>query len=158
MTARPALPTAVKVILLSPNARTPQRSTAGAGGYDLFSDKRSVVPAATSRAGKVAIGRALISTGIALTIPRGCVGRIGSRSGLSTSHNIEVGAGWIDSDYRGEVKIELKNLGPTTFIVEPQMRIAQLLILRLADTKLTKTDRLSSTRRGPRGFGSTGSR
>src|SRR5439155_2237994 len=99
----------VKVTKLSPNARVPVKATAGAAGYDLFASEATVVPASTVRDGRVEIGHALVATGIAISLPPGHVGRIGSRSGLSTRHNIEVGAGWIDPDYRGELMIELKN-------------------------------------------------
>ena len=104
----------------------------------------------------MAIGRALVSTGIALVIPRGCVGKIGSRSGLSVDRNIEVGAGWIDPDYRGEIKVELKNFDSREFVIEAHMRIAQLFVLRLANVKLEHASRLPISGRGARGFGSTG--
>ena len=99
----------MKVIRLSPKAKLPLKASESAAGYDLFASEAAVVPASVVRDGRVEIGHALVGTGIAVSLPPGHVGRIGSRSGLSTRHNIEVGAGWIDPDYRGEVKIEMKN-------------------------------------------------
>src|SRR2546426_9622592 len=83
---------------------------------------------------------------------------IWSRSGLSTRHNIEVGAGWIDPDYRGELKIELKNFSNRDFVVEEGMRIAQLLVLPFASPEVEVTDELPRSVRGAGGFGSTGLR
>jgi len=86
------------------------------------------------------------------------VGRIGSRSGLSVAKNIEVGAGWIDPDYRGEIKVELKNLSSHDFIVDAAARIAQLFILSVATPDLEETNALPPSTRGAGGFGSTGMR
>ena len=146
----------MKILKLFPEAKAPVRSTSEAAGFDLFSRKAMQVPGSLTEAGRVKIGRALIPTGIAVAIPSGCVGRIGSRSGLSVKHNIEVGAGWIDPDYRGEVMIELKNFGAEEFLVEPGARIAQLFVVRLADVEVELVDSLSDTERSDGGFGSTG--
>ena len=146
----------MKVIRLSPQAKLPVKASEGAAGFDLFSSERTVVPAASARDGRVDIGHALVSTGIALSLPPGHVGRIGSRSGLSTRHNIEVGAGWIDPDYRGEIKVELKNYSGQDFVVEEGSRIAQLIILPIASPELELTDSLPPSSSGPGGFGSTG--
>jgi dUTP pyrophosphatase len=71
-------------------------------------------------------------------------------------HNVEVGAGWVDSDYRGELKVELKNLGLKAFTIEPGMRIAQIVVLQTGDLRVRKRRRLPPSARGTRGFGSTG--
>ena len=146
----------MKVLKLYPEAKTPIRSTGEAAGVDLFAREAMQVPGSVSEAGRVTIGQALISTGIAVAIPSGHVGRIGSRSGLSVKHNIEVGAGWIDPDYRGEVMVELKNFGAETFQVEQGARIAQLFVLKSADVDVEIVDSLSQTERSDGGFGSTG--
>lgn len=146
----------MKISRLSSRAKLPHRATDGAAGYDLFAAERTVIPGAHAREGRVDIGRALVPTGLALSIPAGHVGRIGSRSGLSVKHNIEIGAGWIDSDYRGEVKVELKNFSGQDFIVEEGDRIAQLIILPIVTPELEPIDHLPSTTRGAGGFGSTG--
>ncbi len=146
----------MKIQKLHPEAKIPVRSTSEAAGFDLFAKENTQVPGSKADAGKVHIGRALISTGIAIAIPKGCVGRIGSRSGLSVKQNIEVGAGWIDPDYRGEVMVELKNLGAEIFEVEQGARIAQLFVVQLADAEIEVVDSLSDTERDEGGFGSTG--
>lgn len=146
----------MKVARLSPRAKLPVKASEDAAGYDLFAGEAAVVPASAVRDGRVEVGRALVGTGIAVSLPAGHVGRIGSRSGLSVKHNIEVGAGWIDPDYRGEVKIEMKNLSGRDFVVEEGMRIAQLFILPFASPKLEEADSLPSSARGAGGFGSTG--
>jgi dUTP pyrophosphatase len=141
---------------LSPKAKLPVKASAGAAGYDLFASEAAVVPASAVRDGRVEIGHALVGTGIAVSLPAGHVGRIGSRSGLSVKHNIEVGAGWIDPDYRGEVKIEMKNFSGRDFLVEEGMRIAQLFVLPFVSPELEEADSLPSSVRGAGGFGSTG--
>ncbi len=146
----------MKVARLSPKAKLPVKASQGAAGYDLFASEPAVVPASAVRDGRIEIGHALVGTGIAVSLPPGHVGRIGSRSGLSTRQNIEVGAGWIDPDYRGEVKIEMKNFSGQDFIVEEGMRIAQLFILPFASLELEEADGLPPSARGAGGFGSTG--
>ena len=148
----------MKVTRLSPKAKLPVKASEGAAGYDLFASEAAVVPASVVRDGRIEIGHALVGTGLAVSLPPGHVGRIGSRSGLSTRHNIEVGAGWIDPDYRGEVKIEMKNFSCQDFIVEEGMRIAQLFILPFASPELEEADSLSPSARSAGGFGSTGMR
>ena len=71
-------------------------------------------------------------------------------------HNIEIGAGWIDPDYRGEVKIEMKNFSGQDFIVEAGMRVAQLFILPFASPAMEEAGGLPPSARGAGGFGSTG--
>ena len=147
----------VKINLLSDQARIPEKMTSGSAGYDLYAASNAVVPAAkTSGNGAVDIGRCLVPLGIALELPIGTVGRIAARSGLSTRANIEVGAGWIDSDFRGEVMVELKNLSSVDFKIVPGDRIAQLILLTKVDAEFVLGDTLSSTPRGTSGIGSTG--
>ena len=147
----------VKITLLSDRAHIPTRMTAGSAGYDLYAAVDAVVPATTTLAnGTVDIGRCLVSIGIALELPVGTVGRIAARSGLSTKFNIEVGAGWIDSDFRGEVMVELKNLSSTDYEITAGDRIAQLILLKTFRAALVLSDDLESTYRGTSGMGSTG--
>jgi dUTP pyrophosphatase len=146
----------LEVKLLKPKAQVPNRLTEGSAGFDLFAAESVIVPAASIVSGHVSIGRALVPIGIAISIPGNCVGRIGSRSGLSVNKNIEVGAGWIDSDYRGEVCVELKNLSPQDFAVAVGMRIAQLFVLPLAMVDICCVSELPSSERGQGGFGSSG--
>ena len=146
----------MKVKLLSPEAKVPTRATPGSAGVDLYAVRSVLVPGSSVRKGKARGGRALIPTGVALIIPNGCVGRICSRSGLSVRHNIEVGAGWIDSDYRGEIHVELKNFGGDDFHVKPGMRIAQLILLKIDQIKIQVVKSLPSSKRSCSGFSSTG--
>ena len=98
--------------------------TDGSAGYDLYAAVDAVVPSATTSAnGAVDIGRCLVPLGLAFELPIGTVGRIAARSGLSTKFNIEVGGGWIDSDFRGEVMVELKNLSSADYKITAGDRI-----------------------------------
>ena len=146
-----------KISLLSDRAQTPTRMTDGSAGYDLYAAVDAVVPAATiSPGGTVDIGRCLVPLGLAIEMPIGTVGRIATRSGLSIKFNIEVGAGWIDSDFRGEVMVELKNLSSADYKITAGDRIAQLILLKTLQADLVVSDRLESTSRGTSGMGSTG--
>ena len=102
--------------------------------------------------------RALIPTGIAMALPSGFEAQIRPRSGLAYKHGVTVlnSPGTIDADYRGEVKVPLINLGPEAFVVEPGMRIAQMVIAAVPTVKIIETETLDETDRGQGGFGSTG--
>ena len=136
---------------LHDGARVPTRGSALSAGFDLYCDKGF----------EIAPGhRHLVSTGIALEIPGdGAYGRIAPRSGLAVKHGIQVGAGVVDADYRGEVKILLyNNDGSDTFSATAGDRIAQLIIERckMPDVTVVTNRALSATDRGASGFGSTG--
>lgn len=146
-----------KVKKILETAQLPTRMTPGSAGYDLYAAAEVVIPASqVTPEGKVEIGHALISTGLSLEIPLGMVGRIGSRSGLSVKANLEVGAGWIDSDYRGELRIEMKNLSAQPYQIKVGDRIAQLIIVQLGLVRLVEVDEIDDSARGAGGFGSTG--
>jgi dUTP pyrophosphatase len=100
--------------------------------------------------------RQLIRTGLYLAIPEGYVGIIKSRSGTAVNAGIEHGAGVIDSDYRGEVKVLLYNFGFTPYKVQTGDRIAQMLILPIPKMFVHRVSDLDNTVRGEGGFGSTG--
>jgi dUTP pyrophosphatase len=139
------------------NAQVPTRMSAGAAGYDLYASEDAVVPRAVeSSDGGVDIGRCLVPTGLAVELPPDTVGRIASRSGLSVRFNLEVGAGWIDGDYRGQVMIELKNFSSTPYEIKRGERIAQLIILPIVQLDVAVVNNLENTSRGAFGFGSTG--
>ncbi|QJP03662.1 deoxyuridine triphosphatase [Aviadenovirus cerasi] len=131
----------------SPFAVTPQRATSGAAGYDLCSAADVMVPAQ---------GRALIPTDLSFHFPRGVYGRIAPRSGLAVKHFIDVGAGVIDPDYRGNVSVVLFNFSDSNFNVRRGDRIAQFILERHLTPDLEEVDRLVETARGASGFGSTG--
>ncbi|GMP72107.1 hypothetical protein CsSME_00030253 [Camellia sinensis var. sinensis] len=141
---------AVQVIKLSPQARIPFRATTGAVGYDLSSIATYVVPPQ---------GRTLISTGIAIEILPGTYGRIAPRSGLAFHSGIDVGAGVIDQDYRGEIKVLLFNHDKSEpFIIQTGDRIAQIIFEEVAYPRMVLKDALNlrDMRSEHLGFGSTG--
>jgi len=133
---------------LHENVHLPTRGSDGAVGYDLYSDEDIVID--SSR-------RAVVGTGVAIVLPVGTYGRVAPRSGLAVKHGINVGAGVIDPDYRGEVKVLLFNHGDTAFTVKKGDRIAQLVLERCETPDVQVVDTLDDTTRGTGGFGSTGS-
>lgn len=102
--------------------------------------------------------RAMVPTGLAFEIPEGHEMQVRARSGLSIKHGITMvnGVGTIDADYRGELNILVINLGQEAFEIEPDMRIAQLLVTKYEKVTWNLTEELSETARGAGGFGSTG--
>lgn len=132
---------------LSPSATLPVRGSTHAAGYDLASAEATVIPAR---------GKALVKTGLAVAIPDGHYGRVAPRSGLAWKHAIDVGAGVIDSDYRGPLGVILFNFSDADFEVKPGDRIAQLIIEKISTPEVVEVDDLDPTKRGAGGFGSTG--
>ncbi|MGV7221159.1 MAG: dUTP diphosphatase [Nitrospinales bacterium] len=125
----------------------PQYSYPGDAGADLQAGTDAVIPAR---------GRALIPTGISVAIPQGYAGLVWPRSGLAVKQGLDSGAGVIDSQYRGEVKVLLFNHTDTDFKIKKGDRIAQLLIQKVESVQFTKVDELDDTHRGEGGFGSSG--
>jgi dUTP pyrophosphatase len=118
-----------------------------AAGCDLYSAYDVVIPAHNQN---------IIKTDLQISVPLGTYGRIASRSGLSINHNIEVGAGVIDADYRGNVCIVLYNHSNQDFYVKAGDRIAQLICTRILLPPIVEIDHLNCTDRNKNGFGSTG--
>jgi deoxyuridine 5'-triphosphate nucleotidohydrolase len=146
------------VKLVEPGAKAPTKMTVGSAGFDLYSAENVEVPPTRCEPnGRAEVGRALVSTGLVIELPPGTVGRIASRSGLSVGANIEAGAGWIDSDYRGMVKVELKNFSSEPYEVNRGDRIAQLVVLPVVEVQVAVVADVKQTSRGDGGFGSTGS-
>jgi len=136
---------------LSPLATIPHYQTEHAAGMDLH--------AALSASVEVQPGDIeLIPCGFAMAIPPGYEAQVRPRSGLATKHGVSMpnAPGTIDSDYRGEVKIPLINLGRDSFTIEPGMRIAQMVIAPVMRAIIEEVDSLEETARGAGGFGSTG--
>ena len=131
----------------------PSYETSGAAGADVraFLNEPVVIPV-----GK----RAMIPTGLFFAIPEGFEIQVRPRSGLAAKNGVTVlnTPGTIDSDYRGEVKIILINLGDADFTVNNGDRIAQLIVAPVTQGIFVKTDKLDETERGAGGFGSTGVR
>ena len=129
------------------NAVLPVRKTALAAGYDLSSCEALTIPPK---------GTALVKTGLIMACPEGTYGRVAPRSGLALKHSIDVGAGVIDADYRGEVGVILFNFGTKDFEIKEGDRIAQLVLEKIELSEVWEVAELDETVRGEGGFGSTG--
>jgi dUTP pyrophosphatase len=132
---------------LDSRATLPTRGSAAAAGLDLFSIEVVNLPS---------MERKLVRTGLAVAIPEGFYGRIAPRSGLATKSGIDVLAGVIDADYRGEIQCLLHNTGNETVELPAQAKVCQLIIERIITPAPEFVDDLSDTTRGSGGFGSTG--
>lgn len=142
-----------KFLLLSENATFPSRGSNFSAGWDLSSSEDTIIPAR---------GKGMVGTGLKVRIPPETYGRIAPRSGLTWKNGIDVGAGVIDFDYLGEIKVILFNHSDTEFVVKKKDRIAQFILEKI-NTKIpieAKTDdpdfAEDATTRGTGGFGSTG--
>jgi dUTP pyrophosphatase len=134
---------------LRPDAQVPTRAYAGDAGIDL---------AACERVELAPGERALVPTGLAVAIPAGYAGYVQPRSGLATKHGISIvnTPGLVDSGYRGELLVNLLNTDPREpFVVEPGMRIAQLVVLAVPEVEPVEVEELPGSERGDRGFGSS---
>ncbi|XP_077444125.1 deoxyuridine 5'-triphosphate nucleotidohydrolase, mitochondrial isoform X2 [Stigmatopora argus] len=139
--------TVLRFAKLSEHATRPTRGSAKAAGYDLYSAYNySIGP----------MDKAIVKTDIQIAVPHGCYGRVAPRSGLAVKHFIDVGAGVVDEDYRGNVGVVLFNLGKETFEVKKGDRVAQLVCEKIAYPDLVEQETLDDTERGAGGFGSTG--
>ncbi len=139
----------IRRLTIDKNLSAPVRETEFSAGYDLRSasiEDVSIFPG----------GRAVINTGFAWEIPHGCVGMVCPRSGLAVRDGIDIMAGVIDSDYRGEVGVVLINHSNHIFHVNYGDRIAQMVVLGHAMEVLEEVSELSTTERGSSGYGSTG--
>src|SRR5690242_12818313 len=127
----------------------PERAYQGDAGLDLSSCERVVLAPGD---------RALVPTGLAVAIPDGYAGFVQPRSGLAAKHGITIvnTPGLVDSGYRGELKVILLNSDASEpFVVEPGMRIAQLVLLPIPDVVPVEVEALPASERGERGFGSS---
>ena len=141
--------TMFKVARLNNDSILPKRGTDGAAGYDMCSCVDIVIPARSWKG---------VATGIALQVPPDHYARVAPRSGLTLKNGLDVGAGVIDSDYIGEVKVIMFNHSDTHFNVVKGDRIAQVIFEKISTPYLNevKLDELVKTERGAGGFGSTG--
>ena len=134
---------------LSDAASVPERAYAGDAGLDLAAAERHVLGPGE---------RSVVGTGLAVAIPDGHAGLVVPRSGLAARHGITIvnAPGLVDAGYRGEVKVVLLNTDKReTFVVEPGMRIAQLIVVVVPDLEPVQVDELDESERGVRGFGSS---
>lgn len=133
---------------LSEYAQLPQRATNGSVGYDLFSAENKIINPKC---------RELIKLDISLKIPEGHYGRIAPRSGLSSKKSIDIGAGVIDRDYRGNIMVLIINNNPESiFEIKRGNKIAQLILEKCSTPEIKEVKELDKTYRGENGFGSTG--
>jgi dUTP pyrophosphatase len=139
----------LKIYKRSENATTPTKGSSLAAGYDLYSSEKSLVPAR---------GQAMVATDISVIVPVGTYGRVAPRSGLAVKHGISTGAGVVDADYRGEVKVVLFNHSDKDFEINKGDRIAQLVLEQIINADIVEIteEELDTTERGAGGFGSTG--
>eukprot|EP00090_Calanus_glacialis_P007743 TRINITY_DN1619_c0_g1_i1.p1 TRINITY_DN1619_c0_g1~~TRINITY_DN1619_c0_g1_i1.p1 ORF type:complete len:173 (-),score=60.10 TRINITY_DN1619_c0_g1_i1:136-609(-) len=137
----------LQVAKLSEHATIPTRGSASAAGYDLYSAEDVTIPAN---------GKGLVKTDIQIRVPHGTYGRVAPRSGLAWKQHIDIGAGVIDEDYRGNVGVVMFNHAGTEFAVKKGDRVAQLICEKIAYPEIEVLDTLDETVRGEGGFGSTG--
>lgn len=141
----------MKLKVVSESGLLPEYATEGSAGLDL---RACIKETAVLHP----MERMLVPTGISVEIPEGYEGQIRARSGLAVKYGIGLvnGIGTIDSDYRGELKIPLVNLGGEDFAINDGDRIAQLVIARYERVTVEQVVTLGDTERGEGGFGHTG--
>ncbi len=143
--------TVLKIERLENNNILPEYKTEGAAGMDLcaaISEPVTLKP----------LERTLIPTGLKIELEHGYEAQIRPRSGMSIKHGITLinCVGTIDEDYRGEVCIPVVNLSNETYTIQPDERVAQMIIARVEQAKIEVVTELTATARGAGGFGSTG--
>lgn len=138
-----------KVYIQVSDSKMPERATEGSAGYDLCASK-----AVTIKSGEFE----KVPTGVRISMPQGMECQIRPRSGLAGKYGVTVlnAPGTIDSDYRGEICVILINHGKKDFVIEPGMRIAQMVFAHVTQVQFEEVDKLDETARGAGGFGSTG--
>lgn len=129
------------------DAVIPTRGSAYAAGIDLSSVEQTIIEPGE---------RAIVSTGLSVAIPNDTYLRIAPRSGLAAKYGIDVFAGVVDSDYRGELKVILANHGKQPFVINKGDRIAQAILEVIKTPIIQEVSELQETSRGANGFGSTG--
>ncbi|MDH4199493.1 MAG: dUTP diphosphatase [Spirochaetia bacterium] len=141
----------VKYLKSDQKIAVPEKQTHGSGACDI---KAHLKEPLTISAGQ----RAAVSTGISVEIPAGYILSVRPRSGLAINHGITMinSPGTIDSDFRGEIKILLINLGSQPYTIQNGERIAQLILEKSIEFEWLESDQLNQTKRGENGFGSTG--
>lgn len=137
----------LKIQKLDKNAKIPSYAHEGDAGLDLFALNKTEIKKGDFFA---------IPTGISMEIPKGYVGLIWDKSGLSINNGLKVLGGVIDSGYRGEIKVGMINLGNSNHVFESGDKISQILIQKIERVDIQEGLELSKTKRGKGGFGSTG--
>ena len=143
--------TEILIKRLSKDVALPKYETDGSSGLDLaaYTDKQIKILPGKSE---------IISTGLAVAIPKNFEIQIRPRSGLAAKNQVSVlnTPGTIDADYRGEIKVILINLSDKVFVVEKGLRIAQMVVCPVIKASIKEVTKLEATKRGSGGFGSTG--
>jgi len=138
----------IHIKLLGENAKMPTQGTPFSAGYDLYSAENVTVSS---------LGRQLIKTNISMAIPMNHYGRIAPRSGLAYKHGIDILAGVIDADYRGDIGVILYNTDSSNdFSVKIGDKIAQIIIESCSSPNFIKSKELPISKRGEGGYGHTG--
>ncbi|XP_054283729.1 deoxyuridine 5'-triphosphate nucleotidohydrolase-like [Macrosteles quadrilineatus] len=137
----------LRFVKLSPKAFSPTKGSDKAAGFDIKSAYSYVIPPRSKE---------MVKTDLQIELPEGCYGRIAPRSGLTWKNGIDVGAGVVDEDYRGDIRVILFNHSDEPFTIQPGDRIAQLICERIYYPELQEVEELNQTTRGSGGFGSTG--
>lgn len=136
----------VKFVVDKPEHKPFKKHNSDAG-FDIFADENVIIPANSF---------GLVQTCIKVAIPFGYVGILKSRSGMACKHGVETGAGVIDSNYRGYLKVKLFNNSDENFVVKIGEKITQMVIIPINLNEWEEVDSLDETDRGQNGFGSTG--
>lgn len=133
------------------NVSLPKYETSGSAGMDVRANIEEPIV-------MVSLERVLVPTGLKIAIPEGYEVQVRPRSGLAIKHGITLlnTPGTIDSDYRGELKVIMVNLSKDEYVINPQERIGQLVLNKVAQMEFVEVDSLDETERGAGGFGHTG--
>jgi len=137
----------VRIHRIDKGVELPKYAKQGDAAFDLRSAEEKLIKAGHKE---------VVKSGLRIAVPEGYCGLIWDRSGLAAKHGIHCLAGVLDSGYRGEIGIVIHNLGKEDFLVEKNMRVAQMLIQPVESAHLLEVDDLEETSRGAGGFGSTG--
>lgn len=138
-------------VLISEGVELPKYETIGSAGMDVRANIKEPITLGS-------LERVLVPTGIKMAIPEGYEVQVRPRSGLALKHGISMAnaVGTIDSDYRGEIGVILINLSKDEYTIQPQERIGQLVLNKVAQMEFEVVDSLDETQRGSGGFGHTG--
>lgn len=143
----------IKIKKTTSDAIIPTKGSYGAAGCDLYSNEEFSIILYPGQS-------TMIHTGICVEIPYGYVGLVYPRSGLASKHGLRLSncVGVIDSDYRGEILLSVRNDSNEKQVIEHKSRVAQLVITAYEDVNFEEVDELSDSKRGEGGFGSTGTK
>lgn len=139
----------LKILRMTKTCKLPVKGTRSQAGLTLFSDEEVKIPKKSKK---------LISTGIKMKIPIHHYGRIAPLTNLSENHFLDIGAGVVDSDYRGEVKVLLFNFSNEDFLIKKGDCVAQIIFEKIFKGGVEEVEKLADSERGQGGFGSTGKR